>query len=48
MASGEMTETEFAEFISKFMQNLIKFSIDGSLHYLFMDWAGLNILADTG
>ena len=48
MASGEMTDTEFAEFISKFMQNLIKFSIDGSLHYLFMDWAGLNTLLTQG
>lgn len=48
MASGEMTETEFAEFISKFMQHLIKFSIDGSLHYLFMDWAGLNTLLTQG
>ena len=48
MASGEMTETEFAEFISKFMQNLIKFSIDGTLHYLFMDWAGLNTLLTQG
>lgn len=48
MASGEMTDAEFAEFISKFMQNLIKFSIDGSLHYLFMDWAGLNILLTQG
>ena len=48
MASGEMTETEFAEFISKFMQNLIKFSMDGSLHYLFMDWAGLNTLLTQG
>lgn len=48
MASGEMTDTEFAEFISNFMQNLIKFSIDGSLHYLFMDWAGLNTLLTQG
>lgn len=48
MASGEMTDAEFAEFISKFMQNLIKFSIDGSLHYLFMDWAGLNTLLTQG
>lgn len=48
MASGEMTVLEFAEFISNFMQNLIKFSIDGSLHYLFMDWAGLNTLLTQG
>lgn len=45
-ASGEMTEPEFAEFISKFMQNLIKFSVDGSLHYLFMDFNGLNRLIE--
>lgn len=48
MASGEMTDAEFAEFISKFIQNLIKFSVDGSLHYMFMDWAGLNILLTEG
>lgn len=48
MASGEMTDTEFAEFISKFMQNLVKFSFDGSLHYLYMDWSGLNILLTQG
>lgn len=48
MASGEMTDSEFAEFISKFMQNLIKFSVDGSLHYLFMDWTGLNTLLTQG
>lgn len=48
MASGEMTDAEFAEFISKFMQNLIKFSTDGSLHYLFMDWAGLNTMLTQG
>ncbi len=48
MASGEMSDEEFAEFISKFMQNLVKFSIDGSLHYLYMDWAGLNTLLNQG
>lgn len=48
MASGEMADAEFAEFISKFIQNLIKFSVDGSLHYMFMDWAGLNILLTAG
>lgn len=48
MASGEMTDSEFAEFISKFMQNLVKFSVDGSLHYLYMDWSGLNTLLTQG
>ena len=44
MASGEMTEVEFAEFLSKFMQNVIKFSTNGSLSYIFMDWKGINTL----
>lgn len=48
MASGEMTDTEFADFISNFMQNLVKFSADGSLHYMFMDWVGLNTLLTQG
>ncbi len=48
MASGEMTDSEFAEFISKFMQNLVKFSVNGSLHYLYMDWSGLNTLLTQG
>lgn len=48
MASGEMTDSEFAEFISKFMQNLVKFSCDGSLSYIFMDWVGVNLLLTQG
>ena len=48
MASGEMTNAEFAQFIAKFMQNLIKFSQKGSLHYLFMDWKGINTLLTEG
>lgn len=48
MASGEMTEAEFAEFISDFMQYLVKFSSDGSLHYIFMDWRNINILLNQG
>lgn len=48
MASGEMTDSEFAEFISKFMQNLVKFSCDGSLSYIFMDWVGVKLLLTQG
>lgn len=48
MASGEMTDAEFAEFISKFMQNLVNFSSDGSLSYIFMDWVGVNLLLTQG
>lgn len=38
MASGEMTRTEFAEFLTHAFAQLISFSQDGSLHFLFMDW----------
>ena len=48
MASGEMTDAEFSDFIFRFMQNLVKFSEDGSLHYLFMDWVGLNKVLTQG
>jgi DNA modification methylase len=38
MASGEMKSAEFANFLETSMSSLAKFSLDGSLHYLFMDW----------
>jgi DNA modification methylase len=38
MASGEMKGTAFAEFLQQSMQQLAAGSIDGSIHYLFMDW----------
>ena len=38
MASGEMTNDEFTEFLTSFMRHCASFSTDGSLHYLFMDW----------
>ena len=44
MASGEMTDAEFAQFLYKFMENVVRFSTDGSLSYIFMDWKGINTL----
>jgi DNA modification methylase len=41
MASGEMSREEFTSFLSKAFGNLIAFSGDGSIHYLFMDWRHL-------
>ena len=37
-ASGEMNEAEFIEFLKTSMQNLAKNSVDGSVHYICMDW----------
>ena len=38
MASGEMAVDQFASFLTNVMKNLATYSLDGSLHYLFMDW----------
>ena len=44
MASGEMTNAEFAQFLHNFMKNAVKYSVNGSLSYIFMDWKGINTL----
>lgn len=41
MASGEMSDTEFTKFLTDAIINLAKFSQDGSVHYIFMDWRHL-------
>jgi ParB-like chromosome segregation protein Spo0J len=38
MASGEMDRSEFTGLLSQAFHNLAAFSIDGSLHYVCMDW----------
>jgi len=38
MASGEMSRPEFTDFLTTVFGHLIAFSVDGSIHYLFMDW----------
>lgn len=38
MASGEMTSAEFTEFLASVCSLLARFGLDGSLHYIFMDW----------
>jgi DNA modification methylase len=38
MASGEMSDEEFQRFLASTAKSLAEFSIDGSIHYIFMDW----------
>jgi len=38
MASGEMSEAEFTQFLNTICNQLCQHSVDGSLHYLCMDW----------
>ncbi len=47
MASGEMSQTEFTAFLTTAFGNLIAFSIDGSIHFLFMDWRHIAEMVDA-
>lgn len=38
MASGEMTKAQFIAFLRSTFCNLTRFTIDGSIHYICMDW----------
>jgi DNA modification methylase len=48
MASGEMTEFEFTNFLSQAFTLLASHSIDGSLHYIFMDWRHMKEILAAG
>jgi DNA modification methylase len=38
MASGEMTQSQFISFLTRVMRLLAEHSVNGSMHFLFMDW----------
>lgn len=48
MASGEMSEAEFTAFLKTVLANLARHSLDGALHYVFMDWRHLFELLSAG
>lgn len=48
MASGEMSDGEFREFLSTTLGQAVPFSMDGSLHYVFMDWRHIGELLEVG
>lgn len=48
MASGEMTEQEFTDFLKKVFVNLKSFSKDGAIHYICMDWRHMREMMDAG
>jgi hypothetical protein len=47
MGSSEMSSSEFIVFLRTLFQRLIGASIDGSIHYVFMDWRGLKALLEA-
>ncbi len=48
MASGEMTKGQFVEFLRACFENLIRFSADGSIHFVCMDWRHLAEILQAG
>ncbi len=49
MASGEMSEAEFTEFLSKAFSNLVSSSEAGALHFICIDWRHIKeLLAAAG
>ncbi|MFB3050534.1 MAG: ParB N-terminal domain-containing protein, partial [Acidimicrobiia bacterium] len=44
MAAGEMTEEEFTDFLSTVIGLLVRYSMDGSIHFVFMDWRHIHEL----
>jgi DNA modification methylase len=48
MASGEMSETQFTEFLTGVFSQLARFSADGSIHFHCMDWRHIHELMTAG
>jgi DNA modification methylase len=48
MASGEMSEGEFTDFLFRIFSLLGSHSVPGSLHYVFMDWRHSNEILAAG
>lgn len=48
MAIGEMTEDEFIAFLTTVFMLLKDFSMNGSLHFVFMDWRHVKEISSAG
>jgi DNA modification methylase len=48
MASGEMTVVEFTDFLTGAFRNLAEYSVDGSIHFLCMDWRHIGEMLAAG
>lgn len=48
MASGEMSEVEFTEFLKTVLTNMVGVGLDGALHYVCMDWRHAYELLSAG
>jgi DNA modification methylase len=48
MAGGEMPPTEYLHFLETICANLVVFTIDGSMHFICMDWRHAKALLTAG
>ena len=48
MASGELTEDEFITFLKTAFKNLTGHSMDGSIHFICMDWRHMDDVSAVG
>jgi DNA modification methylase len=48
MASGEMSQAEFTRFLEGAFSNLADYSVDGSIHYICMDWRHMHEVMEAG
>lgn len=48
MASGEMSEAEFVGFLTEVCRQLAAFSVDGSIHFVCMDWRHMREMLAAG
>jgi DNA modification methylase len=48
MASGEMSHEQFVTFLQTAFSRLTEFSVEGSIHFVCMDWRGLKALLEAG
>jgi hypothetical protein len=48
MASGEMTQDQFVQFLAKSFAQLCRYSTDGSIHQICMDWRHMREMLVAG
>lgn len=48
VASGEMSQADFTEFLKSWIRLAVQFSNDGSMHYIFIDWRHLGEMQHAG
>ena len=48
MASGEMSRSEFTSFLQTAFTNLRRHSVDGSIHFICMDWRHMGEILSAG